>query len=229
MHRRALPSFFLALFITTATTAFAAPAISVDRPVFDFGTVPQGKKVDHQFVLKNKGDAPLTILRTKTSCGCTVANVSTKTVEPGKSAELKTTFDSANFSGKISKTITVETNDPATPAYTLTVKGMVSEEFTVTPRQVNMGAVKAGGSKEFVLTVENRGERTVRLVSVTTPMAQAKASAKKQSLRPGESTQITVSVTPRAEDRFLSGFITIATDIPGKPEINVPLYGSVAK
>ncbi|AJE02722.1 DUF1573 domain-containing protein [Geobacter pickeringii] len=229
MYRRSfLPTLVIALF-TAVAPALAAPVISADRPVFDFGTITAGKKVDHVFTLKNRGDAPLAILKTKTSCGCTVANVSTKSIEPGRTAELKTTFDSANFSGKITKTITVETNDPATPSFTLTVKGTIREELVVSPRQLNLGVIKVGGSKEVQLTVENHGERPVKIVSVTTPMPQVKAAARRTALKPGENATITVTVTPRNEDRFLSGYLAIGTDIPGRPEISVPLYGSVGK
>lgn len=225
------PLIILLIFALTAVAipALAAPSLTVDRPIFDFGSIAQGKKVDHTFTLKNRGDMPLSILRTRTSCGCTVANVSTKTVEPGKSAELKTTFDSASFSGNITKTITVETNDPANPTYTLTVKGVVNEELSVTPRQANLGLIRVGGTKEITLSLENRGERNVRIVSVSSPMPQVKVSAKKSALRAGESTPISVKITPRETDRFLSGFITISTDHPGKPELTVPLYGSVGK
>ncbi|MBT1076185.1 DUF1573 domain-containing protein [Geobacter grbiciae] len=217
------------LILTLSLPAFAAPVLEVDRPVFDFGSISQGKKLEHVFKLMNKGDSPLTINRTKTSCGCTVANVSTKTIAPGKSADLKISFDSANFGGKVTKTITVESNDPASPTTTLTIKGNINEELVVTPRQINLGQTKAGSSKEASVALENHGERTVKILSVTTPMPQVKATIKKHALKPGERTQLSVTVSPRPEDRFLSGFIIIATDIPGKPEITLPLYGSVAK
>ncbi|MRR07722.1 MAG: DUF1573 domain-containing protein [Deltaproteobacteria bacterium] len=231
MTRYALQAFTAAVFLTIVLSlpALAAPVLEVEKPVFDFGAIPQGKKLDHVFKLVNKGDAPLTINRTRTSCGCTVANVSTKTIAPGKSADLKISFDSANFGGKVTKTITVESNDPAAPATTLTIKGIINEELVVTPRQVNLGQTKAGSSKEVSIALENHGERTVKILSVTTPMPQIKTAIKKQTLKPDEKVQISITVSPRPEDRFLSGFIVIATDIPGKPEITVPLYGSVAK
>ncbi|GLI37013.1 DUF1573 domain-containing protein [Geobacter hydrogenophilus] len=231
MIRKPLHTLAVAAFLILALSlpAFAAPALEVDRAVFDFGSIPQGKKLDHVFKLMNKGDSPLTISRTRTSCGCTVANVSTKTIAPGKSADLKISFDSANFGGKVTKTITVESNDPASPTTTLTIKGIINEELVMTPRQMNLGQTKVGSSKEVSVTLENHGERTVRILSVTTPMPQVKAAIKKQTLKPGEKTQVAVTVSPRPEDRFLSGFIIIATDIPGKPEITLPLYGSVAK
>jgi len=231
MTRNALSILVSAVLLTLASSlpALAAPILAVDKPVFDFGTIPQGKKLNHVFKLINKGDSPLTITKTRTSCGCTVANVSSKTIEPGKSTELKITFDSASFGGKVTKTITVESNDPATPTTTLTIKGTINEELVVAPRQLNLGQTKVGSSKELTVTLENHGERTIKILSVTTPMPQVKAISKKQTLKPGDTAQVTVTVTPRPEDRFLSGFLVVATDIPGKPEITVPLYGSVAK
>jgi len=221
--------FCLIFLLTSVTAALAAPVISVDRPVYDFGTLNQGKKLEHTFTITNKGDAPLTILRTHSSCGCTVAKVSTNTIDPGKTAELKTTFDSASFSGKVSKTITIETNDPAKPSYTLTIKGSVTEDLVVSPRQLNLGAVKAGTSKQYEISLENGGGKPLRIVAVSTPMQQVKATALKQLLKPGETTKITVIVSPKIDDRFLSGYLSISTDSSSKPEITVPIYGSVAK
>ncbi|MCF8029016.1 MAG: DUF1573 domain-containing protein [Desulfobacteraceae bacterium] len=42
------------------------PEASVDHPVHDFGTVLAGKSVQHEFVIRNTGDAPLEILSVKT-------------------------------------------------------------------------------------------------------------------------------------------------------------------
>jgi len=41
--------------------AHAGPRVVVDKPVFDFGELPQGQKIAHAFILKNAGDADLTI------------------------------------------------------------------------------------------------------------------------------------------------------------------------
>ena len=41
--------------------AHAGPRVVVDQPVYDAGEVPQGKPIAHAFILKNAGDADLTI------------------------------------------------------------------------------------------------------------------------------------------------------------------------
>jgi len=231
MTRSVLSTLVLAIFMTLAATlpALATPILSVDKPVLNFGTISQGKKLNFAFKLTNNGDSPLSITRTRTSCGCTVAHISTNSIAPGKSAELKITFDSSNFGGKVSKTITVESNDPEAPSTTITIKGIINEDLVVTPRQLNLGQTHIGSSKEVSVTLENNGTRAIKILSVTTPMPQVKVSLSRNALKPGERLQISVKVSPRPEDRFLSGFLVVATDIPGKPEITVPLYGSVAK
>lgn len=212
--------------ILLTESVFAAPVIRVEHPVHNFGTITQGNKIDHTFIIRNSGDSPLKIVNIRPACGCTAANATVPLVSPGKSSEVKVTFNSANFFGTVTKTIAVETNDPSKPVYTLTLTGTVSEEVAVTPKQLNLGQIKAGTTKSVPITLENRGAKTIRLVSVKTPMPQAVIRTGKTLLKPGESTTITVNITPRAEDKMLSGYLSIVTDNPTKPEIMVPVYGS---
>lgn len=217
------------LFILSGASALAAPQLVVDEPNFSFGTIPQGKKVNHVFAIRNSGDTPLTIQRVRPSCGCTAANASSPVIQPGKSGEIKITFDSSNFSGKVSKTIFLDTNDPKSPAVTLTLTGAITEEIQIAPRQLNLGQTKIGTPKEVTISVTNRGNRPLKLVSAKSPISQVVARIRKDQLKPGETGVIDVTVTPRAEDRMLSGYLFITTDNPQKSEIMVPLYASAVK
>jgi len=79
----------LVLFVCLMTSnALAAPNLVVEQPVFDFGEVAQGDKVPHTFKFRNDGDKPLYIDRVKSSCGCTAALLSAKTLAPGESGEI---------------------------------------------------------------------------------------------------------------------------------------------
>jgi hypothetical protein len=223
---------FLFVFIVTilsTSPAFAAPRIVVEQPSFDFGTIAQGKKVDHVFIIKNSGDAPLTIGHVSTSCGCTVAEVSSRSISPGKSSEIKASFNSANFTGTISKTIYVNTNDPKKPAYNLTMKGNIFERIEVTPKQLNLGEIKAGARKEIMIKIGNKDSKPLKIISAKTAMPQVVAKIARKTLKAGEIGAIAVSITPRAEDRFLAGYLTIVTNSSEKPEITVPIYASTAK
>jgi Protein of unknown function (DUF1573) len=212
-----------------ASVLSAAQRLSIIQPAYNFGTILQGKKVEHVFVVVNSGDMPLSIKSVKPACGCTAANVSSSVIHPGKSTEIKVTFNSGNFAGAIHKTVALETDDPTVPVSTLTLTGSVLEEIAVTPRQINLGALKSGSTKEVAVTVANHGKRTTKLVSVKSPMLQIDAKPDKQNIKPDETATIKVTATPRSEDRMLSGYLSITTDNPGKPEIIVPIYGSVIK
>lgn len=219
------------LILTFSMTAAAAtsPELAIDRPVFDFGTIPQGKKVEHAFILYNRGGAPLTIRNTRTSCGCTVANVSSSIIQPGKSAEIKAAFDSSNFFGNVAKTVSVDTNDPKSPVLTLTLKGTVVEEIVVAPRQVNLGTLRIGTEKEVSITIENRGSKKLQLTDVKSSLSQVEVSVARNVINPGSTGTILVNATPRDTDRVLSGYLTIKTNSQNKPLITIPVFGSVVK
>ena len=45
------------------SSAFAAPRLTIDENIFNFGYVPQNSKISHVFWLKSTGDDTLKILK----------------------------------------------------------------------------------------------------------------------------------------------------------------------
>jgi rhodanese-related sulfurtransferase len=117
----------LAFLLIFPTVALGGPKIVVDNPVYDFGEIKEGVIVEHAFVIKNEGDAPLVFTRKPhTSCGCTVAALSKEVLQPGESLKLVATFDSSGFGGRhVRKEIRVYTNDPQNPVTVLAIVGYV--------------------------------------------------------------------------------------------------------
>lgn len=230
MHltRLYLTTIILSLCLTPQLLA-ATPRLAVDQPTFNFGAIPQGKKLDHLFTFTNKGDAPLTIEQVRTSCGCTAANIASRLIEPGKKGEIKVTFDSTNFAGNISKTVFVHSNDPQVPIFSLILQGSVIEEIPVTPRQLNLGTIKAGGTGEAIVTIDNRSDKPLALKSIRTTNPRLSATLNKNLLKPGESGKVSVTATPGVEDRSLNGFIFITTDHPAKPELSIPVFAVLTR
>jgi hypothetical protein len=104
-----------------------APVISVDNPEFKFGTINQGEKVEHTYVLKNSGKSDLHIRKVSASCGCTAVQPEKKVIPPGESVNIKTVFNSAGKVGNQNKTVTIITNDPRKSKLILWVKGEVTK------------------------------------------------------------------------------------------------------
>ena len=107
-------------------------SIKIEPSAFDFGTVVYGVISEHKFIIKNEGTANLQILRLSTSCGCTKATIeeNDKTIAPGKSVEMKVTFDPAVHKddtdlGALTRTIYVKSNDPVYPETETTITAFV--------------------------------------------------------------------------------------------------------
>lgn len=59
ISRLIFAAFFFVL-LPLLPSAFAAPRAAIENPLFDAGDIPQGKKISHDFFLKNTGDKELT-------------------------------------------------------------------------------------------------------------------------------------------------------------------------
>jgi hypothetical protein len=95
---------------------------------FDFGKIPQGKPVTHEFKFTNTGKVPLVLSSVNASCGCTTPEWTKEPIAPGKSGSVKATFNAAG-AGAFSKTVTVNANVEGGAIY-LTIKGEVLQPET---------------------------------------------------------------------------------------------------
>ncbi len=91
------------------------PQIEVSESFFDFGKVGATEVVTHEFVVANTGEAPLTISRAYTTCGCTTADFTSSIIPPGKVATISLRFDAGFHDTRgqtIRRGIIIENNDP---------------------------------------------------------------------------------------------------------------------
>ncbi len=110
-----------------STNTEKQPKIFLPETQYDFGIVKEGGIVTHTFKIMNNGRATLDISDIKTSCGCTVAQISTKKIEYGKEATIKIDLDTKNRQGRMSRTITITSNDPEEPNKVITIYAEVNK------------------------------------------------------------------------------------------------------
>lgn len=132
--KRMLVLLFLGLWISLVG---ADPQLEVVEPVFDFGTIAQGERVEHQFTLINKGDETLKIRKVKTNCGCTVPTDYPRQISPGGSAELRVIFDSQRKMGCQSRKIYIYSNDTTRDRYVIKMLGTVETDGSGNTLQCN--------------------------------------------------------------------------------------------
>jgi Protein of unknown function (DUF1573) len=82
----------------------------LDSTTRDFGSIPEGQKLEVAYRFLNSGTKPLIIARVQPSCGCTVAEQPNEPVMPGKEGVIKASFNSEGRIGINHKKIYVIAN-----------------------------------------------------------------------------------------------------------------------
>ena len=99
-------------------------AIKFNKEEHDFGSLLQGEVVSYSFHFTNTGNMPLIISEVSSSCGCTVGDYPREPIAPGKTGDIKVTYNSAGHHGFQSRYLYVMSNtNPAKT--TLRIKGKV--------------------------------------------------------------------------------------------------------
>lgn len=119
---------FMAILLATGMVSAQKKAIiAAEVTSHDFGEIKESDgKVSHTFVINNQGEAPLVITRVIASCGCTTPEWTKEPIAPGKSGDIKVTYDPSGRPGPFSKTISVYSNGK-TGSFILTIRGEVKQ------------------------------------------------------------------------------------------------------
>lgn len=112
----------LMLFGTFAIAS--AQTISFDKTTIDYGTIPVNADGNRVFTFKNTGDKPLILSNVQPGCGCTASEWPKEPILPGKSAQIKVHYNTANVA-PFKKSIDVFSNDPVNGRVVLYIQGTV--------------------------------------------------------------------------------------------------------
>lgn len=150
--RRLTPLLFSAFL---ACAAHAAPIIEITPAEIDFGRIPQAPPAERAVVIANKGDAPLVIDRTVSSCPCASLDLPPETaIAPGQSLDLQLRYDPAGREGEGAATVVVYSNDPATPVAMIEVRVLVAVPLLIRPAAgLSWGMAPRGRELEKELTL----------------------------------------------------------------------------
>jgi hypothetical protein len=114
--------------------------LTLDETEYDFGKIPQGKPVTHDFEFTNTGKIPLALDNVRASCGCTTPEWSRDTVAVGATAIIKVGYNAAN-EGPFSKPVTIVFNGDQSKQ--IIIKGEVwKTPVTSAPVNTSLNALK---------------------------------------------------------------------------------------
>jgi hypothetical protein len=216
---------------TASKAAAAAPKMEVSPETKDAGTVAKGQVVEAVFVVKNTGGSDLVISDARPSCGCTVASFD-KVIKPGAEGKIQSRVDTKSFSGPISKSVLLVSNDPDRPQMNLFIKALVKPFVDVLPQAfVRFSVIKGdNAAQDVVLLSEEKGFRpTIAETSQPYVKAEILPAGDKDKIagRSGDQYKLRINVTPDAPEGLLNAPIRVATGVAQQPTVEVPVSGIV--
>lgn len=211
------------------------PVIKFRETTYDTGEIWEGDPASHTFTFTNTGNAVLIIKKVKTSCGCTAAVLSSKEIEPGKTGEIKATFNTRRYLGKQSKSVYVSSNDPRHPTVQLRLQAVVKSAASFSPRNLQFGQVTRGEEPtKIIQLIPDAGEVPVtelttkpeffkaRIVDDTE--TEAGESEEKVESTAKQPVKIEVSISPDAPIGRHNGNLTVKIDHPRVTSLSARLF-----
>lgn len=228
------------------TAEAAQPPVSGSRPkleipvrVFNGGRVERGTVLQHSFELRNTGSAPLTV-SARPGCGCTVVDFD-KIIAPGGVGHVNASLDTKAFKGDITKSVTIDTNDPENAQSVLELVLDVVVAVDVQPQDIIAFDGERGGIAPIELTASspdgvkfdiiaaesNDPNYTVKVVAVPGD-GSAVPKVKAGTVASGASKYaVTVLVAKDVAIGRSGVTILLKTSHPKAPEVPIQLYANV--
>jgi hypothetical protein len=221
----------LAVLAGASADAANGPKMSVAQKIMDMGTVAQGEVLNADFEIVNEGDETLEIKAVRPTCGCTVAEYD-REIAPGKTGYIRAKLETADFSGPISKSILIMTNDPVDPTLTVVIKTVVHPYVEILPRPlVRFNAVQYEPMNQKVTVVAGEEEKDFQVTGVKSSVPYLTASVRpltKDELLAGKSArQYEISLTMKDDAPIgpVNAVLEVETNHPKAKTVPIKVFG----
>jgi uncharacterized cupredoxin-like copper-binding protein len=199
---------------------------------WDFGYIPQGGSVSHIFQVKNIGEDTLIIIRVRPGCACTMVPLSKDRLAPDETTDLEVIFDSEKIrKGKTTKGVQITSNDPTKPFQDLQFTARVGEANSLVkldPEEVRFDTILDKKRVEQKVSLENISEEKLSVELIDEPSGFVKLDLDKRTLKPGEKTEIVLSLRKDAPEGNFRTCFTLNFQNSKTARVTVPVYGVVA-
>ena len=202
----------ISLFIPSRATAQRWESTICDLGVME----ENGGLRGGSFLMVNDSDAPLTILKVKTSCGCTAASYEEAPIAVGDTARVSFAYDPARRPGRFEKTLRVyfQKGEELARVDTLKIRGNVNPDpqtlisqypVAVGPlrlgsKLVDMGKVKRGVARHSFIQIFNTSQDSI-VCALWTYNDALSATQVPEILAPGQAGIISIQLDASREPR----------------------------
>src|SRR5881392_542864 len=190
-------------FTLSITVCFGARAdLKFDKTEIELHPAAADKQAVGHFTYQNTGKQAVHFKSVKASCGCTTAQSQKDEVPPGEKGEITATFNIGDRTGTQVKTVTVETDDAASPKTMLTLRTIIPQQLDITPTFVFWKQGEKPDPK--AITVKVGKEFTVNHIKVTS--SSPDFQTKVEETGKGE---FKIDIQPKETNRLLASTLTI--------------------
>lgn len=219
-------SILCALSTGLAVAQGGQPKIACDELTFNFGDRDNTESVEHSFVVRNLGTAPLELTSVKTSCGCTVAELRQRVLAPGEATTIDAVLSLKGRQGLQSKAIVVESNDPIQPTLQLALVGNAITPIEILPKIVNFGRIVDDETHTRTVTIKSK--KTDAMFKVTRLESRSPHfTVSEKVLEDGRTHLLTITTKEDLPPGSLATQVKLYTDNKKHPIITVNTYGQV--
>jgi hypothetical protein len=131
---------------------------------FHFGTMDRYGKMSHEFVLRNRGDAPLILEKGGTTCKCTGFELGAKEIAPGEEAPITLEWTAKTEEPEFSQSAEIKTNDPKQPVVTLRIEGGIRDSVRPDRRELSLGSISLTEPTTAHLNIYAFGDRELKVL-----------------------------------------------------------------
>src|SRR5881628_1071503 len=204
-----MKTYIVAFTVSIIISLSARAELKWEQTTIELHPTPADKQAIGHFKYQNTGDKSVHFKSVRTSCGCTAAQTQKDEVPPGDKGEITATFNIGDRTGTQVKTVTVETDDPASTTSVLTLKAVIPQQLAITPTFVFW---KQGDKPDQkTITVKVGKEFTVKHIKVTSssPDFQTKVEEKGNG-------EFQIDVQPQETKNLIASTLTIQPDDSAK-------------
>ena len=208
--------FYCALLLGCSAAADAAPALYIEKDVYDFGDILEGTVITHDFIIENRGDEPLLIPRVRSNCACAVADYTEK-ILPGEKGKVTIEFDSkGSGDSTVNYKVRGDSNDPDHEHFDLTIKGHVDPILIIEPEKVVLSG-NAGEDLKTDVYVTYDKRSPLKIISAEAIKGNVSVKLEEISGTEPRKYKITVTSLKKEKGRY-SDYIHLKTDSDVYPE-----------
>ena len=219
-----------------------APKVEViGGATHDFGIMERLGKRDHLFVIRNIGDAPMTLEQGETTCKCTISELTDGYVEPGAEVKVRlewTAKESEPDSKEFEQTAEILTNDPIRRVVRLSIVGKIIQSVWARPADIVLTSVTQGNGATASAMIYAYKSEDIEIVAhklyfthlegyldVQFEDATQEELAQDPDARSGK--KMTFTLKPGLPVGEFNEGIRITTNLPDSPRIDVGIQGVV--